>query len=289
MKKMNRRGFLRYLALGGLAAAGTGSGVYYVTAVEPFAVEIVEKDIPIPGLKPGLNGLRAAQISDLHMGLWISREQLEHVAALVLAQKPDLVFITGDSLTDGGDVRRALDDLEAALAGLARSIPVYAVLGNHDHVVGWVGLQEVYDRLGIHLLTDEIQPFQRNGDVLYIAGLDSAFGHYARRRIAMLINRVPTDGPLIGLVHEPDIADYTASFGKIALQVSGHSHGGQVNFPLLGRLVLPEMGQKYPAGLYQVKGMLQYTNRGIGMYHLPARLNCPPEITVFTFIPAAAG
>ncbi len=287
--KINRRAFLRYLAFGGLVTVGGGSGVYYSTAVEPFAVEIVEKRIPLPGLKPGLDGLRAVQISDLHMGLWISRAQLQHVVTLVLAQKPDLVLLTGDSLTVDGDMQKALIDLEAGLSGLAQNIPVYAVLGNHDWGEGMEELRELYAQLGIQLLVDAIEPFDRNRDILYIVGMGNALARNARNNFASFMEGVPAEGPMILMAHEPDIADYTASLGRFALQISGHSHGGQVKLPLLGRLVLPWMGRKYPAGLYRVKEMWLYTNRGIGMFHLPARFNCPPEITVFTFTPAAAG
>lgn len=278
---MNRRRFLRNLIYTGLAVAGGGSGLYYATAVEPFSVEVVEKQICLPGLHASLNGLRAAQISDLHMGMWISREHLQSVVSLILEQKPDLAFITGDCLTAGGDLNRALADLEAALSGLVAMIPVYAVLGNHDHNQGQFQLRKLFLKLNIELLVNSVQPFTRDGAVLYIAGLDSIQGW---PRLSRLVKDFPSDGPAILMAHEPDVADRTALTGKFAFQISGHTHGGQVKFPLLGRLVLPTMGRKYPAGLYQVKDMLLYTNRGIGMFHVPIRINCPPEISLFTFV-----
>ncbi|MBE0695491.1 MAG: metallophosphoesterase, partial [Anaerolineaceae bacterium] len=94
---------------------------------------------------------------------------------------------------------------------------------------------------------------------------------------------VPKNFPAILLAHEPDVAIYTSKIGKFGLQISGHSHGGQINLPLLGPITLPEMGMLYPAGLYTLGDLLLYTNRGIGMTHIPIRMNCPPEITVFTF------
>lgn len=83
------------------------------------------------------------------------------------------------------------------------------------------------------------------------------------------------------MAHEPDFADTSAATGKFDLQISGHTHGGQVNLPLLGPPVRPYLGQKYPIGLYKIGNMFQYTNRGVGMARLPIRFNCPPEITIF--------
>src|SRR5512133_1880821 len=251
MRRVNSRGFLRELAYVSAALVLGGPGIY-ASAVEPFAVEIVQQRIPLPGLNPGLSGLRAAQISDLHMGMWISRAQLERVVSLVLEQKPDLVFITGDCLTIGGNLDRALADLEAALSPLARQLPVYAVLGNHDRDAGGkLQLRALYKKISIFEMRNLIQPYRSGANVLYIAGIESVTGGHPR--LYNILQEAPSDGPMILMVHEPDIANYTASSGKFALQISGHSHGGQVNFPLLGRLVLPWLGRKYPAGLYSVK------------------------------------
>jgi predicted MPP superfamily phosphohydrolase len=281
---MSRRRFLRNLALTGLAVSG-GSGMLYATAVEPFLVEVVNQRIALPGLKEGLRGLRAAQLSDLHMGLFISRDQLQNVVSMTLEQKPEIVFITGDSLTVQGDSNRALADLESALSVLSAQVPVYAIYGNHDLSDRPASLRKLYEKLNIQLLVNDLLPFHRNGDVLYIAGLDSLTA--GRPQVARLAAAVPADQTAVLMAHEPDIADRTARTGKFALQISGHTHGGQVNLPLFGPLVLPEEGRKYAAGLYHVGEMLLYTNRGIGMMHLPVRINCPPEITIFTFEPAA--
>jgi predicted MPP superfamily phosphohydrolase len=83
------------------------------------------------------------------------------------------------------------------------------------------------------------------------------------------------------IAHEPDFADISAATGKFDLQVSGHSHGGQVVIPFLGAPILPHLGRKYPSGLYTVGNMFQYTNRGLGANRLSIRWNCPPEVTIF--------
>jgi predicted MPP superfamily phosphohydrolase len=94
------------------------------------------------------------------------------------------------------------------------------------------------------------------------------------------------DSAAILLAHEPDFADISMRTNRFDLQVSGHSHGGQVVFPFYGPPILPYLGQKYPSGLYRVGSMLQYTNRGVGMIDPPIRFNCPPEITMFELQPA---
>jgi len=277
MKSMNRREFLQALAGGALITGGVN--LIYASMVEPNAVEIVEQEIALPGLQPGLFDLRIVQISDLHMGMFVSRAQLERVIDLVLAQKPALTLITGDYLTEGGDDVRALDDLSAVLGRLTAHAPVMSVLGNHDYGKNETALRAVLREQGIIILENAVLPFERGSDRIYIAGIGSiSTGHQELKRVA---GSTPRDAPAILMAHEPDMADYSAPSHKFSLQISGHSHGGQINLPLLGRPVLPWMGRKYPAGLYRVRDMWQYTNRGIGTVYLPMRYNCPPEITVF--------
>jgi len=105
----------------------------------------------------------------------------------------------------------------------------------------------------------------RHGDVR----LDEVIAHLEENSAAIL------------LVHEPDFADESAATGKFDLQISGHTHGGQIVIPFLGPPVLPPSGRKYPSGLYKVGDMLQYTNRGVGTDTVSVRINCPPEITIF--------
>jgi len=109
---------------------------------------------------------------------------------------------------------------------------------------------------------------------------------YKMNRLDQVLASLPADGAAILLAHEPDFADTSAAAGRFDLQISGHTHGGQINLPLIGPPILPEMGQKYPSGLYNIGDMLLYTNRGVGVTTVNARFNCRPEITVFTLEPA---
>jgi predicted MPP superfamily phosphohydrolase len=119
-------------------------------------------------------------------------------------------------------------------------------------------------------------------DVLYLAGLDDGWSGRPDLNAA-LANR-PAGAPVVLLFHEPDLADQTSLDGRISLQLSGHSHGGQIRLPRRGALLKPYLGWKYDLGLYQLNGMWLYTNRGIGVTNEPIRYNCPPEITQITLI-----
>jgi predicted MPP superfamily phosphohydrolase len=104
-----------------------------------------------------------------------------------------------------------------------------------------------------------------------------------------LLAGLPEHGAAILLVHEPDFADHSAASGRFDLQLSGHSHGGQVIIPFIGPPIVPYLAQKYPLGLYQVQNMLLYVNRGLGMARLKVRFNCRPEITVITLRAGGVG
>jgi predicted MPP superfamily phosphohydrolase len=218
------------------------------------------------------------------MGGWMNRTRLENVVRTVLAEAPDVVAITGDYLLGHGwdEARQqALEDIAVALRPLAESssIPI-TVMGNHDH---WTDVQKIRDKLqeiSIHDLSNNVLTIPRGDASLYICGMDSVYAGHGD--LEQTLSQLPPDAMAILLCHEPDFADISAASGRFDLQISGHSHGGQVVLPLLGPIRTPRYGRKYPLGLYQVGEMYQYTNRGVGMAIPPIRFNCRPEITVFT-------
>jgi hypothetical protein len=125
---------------------------------------------------------------------------------------------------------------------------------------------------------------EHNGGLVYLAGLDDGWSGHPDLDTAL--QGAPDQAPVVLLCHEPDLADRYAADGRVALQLSGHSHGGQVRLPGKGPLVLPFLGRKYDFGLYHVGGMWLYTNRGLGCISVPYRYNCPPEVTHFTLVRA---
>jgi predicted MPP superfamily phosphohydrolase len=132
---------------------------------------------------------------------------------------------------------------------------------------------------GITELTNAVFTLKRGQDSLHLCGVDDLWE--GSPRLDDVIAQLSGDSTAILLAHEPDFADTSAATGRFDLQLSGHTHGGQVVLPVLGPPILPYLGRKYGSGLYKVGEMYQYTNRGVGMARLPIRINCPPEITLF--------
>ncbi|MFN8411942.1 MAG: metallophosphoesterase [Anaerolineales bacterium] len=287
-KKLSRRDFLRILKSLFLSVFAINTGMaFYELFSEPGWVEVKTLKIPLENLAKVFSGLRIVQISDLHMGGWMDRERLIHVLNMVKEQKPDLIVITGDFVfghawSDNLDI--IAKDFVQELSQITTEYPVFGVMGNHDH---WTDVEKVRIMLqesGVVELRNDFRTLERDGEILHIAGVDDV--SLNKQRLVVLYAVLPKTGPAILLAHEPDYADETSKSGRFGLQLSGHSHGGQVVFPFIGPLVLPYLGRKYHTGLYKVREMWQYTNRGVGMTSPFVRFNCRPEITVIELQPA---
>ena len=245
-----------------------------------FAVERVQ--IRLKRLPGAFSGFRIAQISDIHIGGWITPDRLEQATELVAAEKPDILVITGDFLKGRSFSemeKQGLRDLGRILSPLASSVPTFAVLGNHDYWTNPDAIREMLRQCGITDLTNAVYAVTREEEKFYLCGVDDI--RHGEVRLDKVMAQLDDNSAAILLVHEPDFADESAATGKFDLQISGHTHGGQIVLPFIGPPVLPPSGRKYPSGLYKVGNMLQYTNRGIGTDTVSVRINCPPEITVF--------
>ena len=241
-------------------------------------VDVNNFSLQLPRLAPEFDGYRLIQISDFHIGTWIDRSRLEEAVSMVNHQHPDLVAITGDFVTYHPKKHAA--DLVTALRKLKASDGILAVLGNHDH---WTDAREVRKLLhqaGIIDLSNDVYTLKRGDSQLHFAGVDDYMYHLDR--LDIVLDRLPEEGAAVLLAHEPDFADISAASKRFDLQLSGHTHGGQIRFPVIGPPYLPRYGKKYWHGMYRVGEMIQYTNRGLGTGELPIRLNCQAEITVFT-------
>jgi uncharacterized protein len=256
----------------------------YIRAIEPRWVEVTQKSVVLPQLDPAFEGYRIVHISDPHLGPWMDGPRLRALAEIANQQAANLIVITGDFLS--GKASHLEQDIRHGLEILNAPDGVLAVLGNHDHWNQHGSLTQMLTQLGIGVLNNSVNTLRRNGSALHLAGVDS---HMAQRAdLPKVLQQLPANGCAILLAHEPDFADISAASGRFDLQLSGHSHGGQIYLPLLGSLFYPRYAHKYPRGMYKVGSMLQYTNRGLGMVHMKLRFNCRPEVTVFTLHSALA-
>jgi predicted MPP superfamily phosphohydrolase len=264
-------------ALGGALLGGA----VYARKVEPEEVEVVSVPLILPRLDGRFDGYRIAQISDLHADDWMTPGRVLSLVDLVNAEEPDLVLITGDFATYSRlhSKIRHVPDLVAPLKRLRAPNGSFAVLGNHDHKTNAQVVRRVLAASGVTELCNTVVTVRRGGASLHVCGVDSVLEGVSRPE--RVLERLPKEGAAILLAHEPDVADEVAATGRFDLQLSGHSHGGQLGLPLLRFPFLPKLSRKYPVGLYRVGKMFLYTNRGLGA-HPRFRFACRPEITVFT-------
>jgi predicted MPP superfamily phosphohydrolase len=285
-RAVTRRDFLRLLKFTGLELALlTFGGGFYMSKFEPNWLEVTNIKLKLPRLPKSFSGFRLVQISDLHFGGWMDVERLDEVLSAVSSLSPDLLAITGDFTL--GHFRRSEQedreryaDLVRVLSNYSGEYPTVGANGNHDDWVNPSVMQWIFQSSGMFDLNNTVYVLKSGGESLYMAGVDNIW--YGRDQLDLVQAQIPRDECAILLAHEPDFADTSARDGRFDLQISGHSHGGQIVLPFVGPPVLPRLGRKYPQGLFQVGNMFQYTNRGVGMIPPYLRFNCRPEITVFT-------
>lgn len=273
-----RRRFLKLGAAAAVAGLGTSG---YAYAIEPTHPKVTKHDIQIDGWPQSAAGLKIGQLSDLHCQDPRSVARTALAARMLLALKPDIVFLTGDYISNdqgtdwAGASAHALSPLAAAPHG------VFAVLGNHDYAEGHSAeVAGALEAAGFHVLRNRSVPMPGVAGV-WLVGMESLCV-FAINPVQALAG-VPADALRLLLVHEPDYADEAPP--GFALQLSGHSHAGQIRLPGLPPLHCPEYGQKYPEGLQQAKNHRVYTSRGVGMMGPQMRLCCPPEVTLLTIYP----
>lgn len=277
---LSRRNLLRrFASLTAVGAASGGGAFGYGSLLERHWVQVVRQDIYLPNLPEAMDGFRIAQLSDLHLEPWTTAEQIAEAVKVTNALTPDLIVITGDFLTNSA---RPAGRLAEVLADLQAPHGVLGSLGNHDVWHQPAVLTKHLAQKQIEILRNQGLRLHTPKGSLFIAGLDSAWAGKPNVRPALL--EWKTHEPLVILAHEPDSADQVTKSELPALQLSGHTHGGQVCFPFLTPIALhlPAWGKKYAHGHHQVGKLQLYVNRGIGCVGLPVRFACPPEVTEIT-------
>jgi hypothetical protein len=276
-----RRRFVR------LAAAAAGAAIAADSILfEPNRPRVVRQDIALRRWPARLEGFTLALLSDFHYDPYFSEHPLHAAIGMVNGLRPDLVVLTGDFVTAPGLSRGRETFRQAALTAepCARLLQqmqaahgLWAVLGNHDCFTNPGVVAGALRTQGIQVLANRSAAIESSGVRFWLGGVDDVLGGGAD--LDSTLRQVPEDEATILLVHEPDYADYVAR-RPVDLQLSGHSHGGQVRIPFLGPLYLPRMARKYVWGLYRIGGLTLYTNPGLGTLGVPVRWNCPPEITL---------
>ncbi|WP_158260617.1 metallophosphoesterase [Pleurocapsa sp. CCALA 161] len=250
----------------------------YGIKIEPNWIEVVPIQLTIPHLDPAFDQFKVVQISDLHSGRYMPESRFARIIQLVNQQQPDAIAITGDIVSKHS--RFQAEKLQQQLSQLQAKTVIVAVLGNHDHSEKIKLLKRILVQSKIDNLDNQVYIVERGSKKLAFAGIDDPY--WGKPNLNKILDHLPEQVPTIFLVHEPDYIETSAKTHKFALQLSGHSHGGQIRIPFFAPLVLPYGGRKYFVGLNQVEDTITYTNRGLGMTNLPMRIGSRPEITVFT-------
>jgi predicted MPP superfamily phosphohydrolase len=258
-----------------IAIAGAAL-ITYATLIEPRWLQVRKQRVYARSLPHVFNGLRIALLTDLHVGRGTPLSLIERAAALAMHERPDLIALTGDFTTD---TARSFDHVFRALSALTAPLGVYAVPGNHDHVVGIEKWQSALrQQHNIRDLTNAYVLHERLGARLCVAGIDDIYEGMPKLHLPPLSARDFT----ILLAHSPDQAERTRrETDGVDLILSGHTHGGQVQLPALGP---PLNSSGYPdlyvEGLRRRPWTQVYTSRGIGTVGLPVRFLARPEVTL---------
>jgi len=270
---LTRRGMLKKGAMafvGGSVLARSG----WLEATElPMVRRVI---ISHPLLPPAFDGLRIAQVSDLHAGVFMPPERLERVRALIERLAPDVVAFTGDQL----DRRQVDADLFVhGFAGVDAPLGVYGILGNHDHLASPRLALAAMEAVGITPLVNESVTLRRGSSSIALAGVDD-------------LDAIPGWGPDFGIVGRSDAPFHlllchqpggwrAARAAGADVTLAGHTHGGQIALPSRG-VNLARLSTPYVAGPYQRGDQILYVSRGIGVGAIPLRFGVPPEIDLVT-------
>lgn len=284
-EQITRRTFIKRAVGTALTAAGLGTGGYfYAREVEPRMLDITRHTIKNAALPSGFDGVRLIQFSDTHIGFQYTMEQLKQLITQINKLNPDLIVFTGDLIDDPrhfGEKNRLISILSHLNAPLGK----FAVYGNHDH--GGYGsdlYKQIMEQSGFSLLLNTSANINLlDGSSIWIAGIDDAM--LGRPDLNACMANIPNNSYTILLSHAPDKAEEAAEH-PIHLQLSGHSHGGQIQIPFYGPLVTPPFAEKYVEGFYTAgsnNDLTLYVNRGLGTTRLPFRFLSQPELAIFTF------
>lgn len=280
----SRRAFLNKLA----KFAGTpllfGGGAFgYGSLLERHRVEIERHEIKLALGERAPTKLRALTMGDFHFDPLYEVDYVAKCVTLANSLKPDVIFLTGDYVTGTSD---RINEFAGLLAKLSPRSGIYACLGNHDHWANAARITSALETAGVQMLVNQHTRVQCADGELVVAGLQSVWA--GKPEWSQAARGLRKDERAVILVHEPDYAHTLSEDRRIALQLSGHTHGGQVRVPFYGALRLPLWGRKFQSGFYDLDALKLHVNRGIGTIAIHVRFFCPPEISCFDIINTGA-
>lgn len=282
-KKLSRRIFLKQI--GAISFTGlltTTLGYMYARYMEPRQLAIQKHIITHPLIPKGFNGTKIVQFSDTHLGFYYSLNQLNDLVTEINYHSPDIVIFTGD-LIDNPKQYKQPEHIMNILKKIDAPLGKLAIYGNHDH--GGYGTdmyRNIMENAGFQILQNDVRIIKLlDKSEIILAGLDDCI--LGKPSFDTLSKQMKHDCYTILLAHEPDVAVKAAQY-HYHLQISGHTHGGQIKLPFFGPLYTPPLGKKFIEGFYEVnnKKMMLYVNRGLGSTRLPLRFLSKPELTIFT-------
>jgi predicted MPP superfamily phosphohydrolase len=251
----------------------------YAWLVEPYWLEVTRPVVQLPNLPAELDGFTIAQLSDFHLLRGATeREPVFRAIEATNRARPDAVVLTGDYLGERGALAR-LDEVLARLA--AR--PAFAVFGNHDYRFGRLqrrAMFKLFEEAGITVLDNIAAPVARGSSQLWFVGVGD--GHTSHDRLSdALVGLTDADRPRVLLTHYPDLLLEIAQV-RFELALAGHTHGAQVRLPYLTGLALRGSDTRFTSGLFSVRGIPLYVNRGLGTSTYRIRFGARPELTLLT-------
>lgn len=256
--------------------------VIWALWLEPASLHNEVHDLRVSGWRTECNGLRIAVLSDLHVGSpHNDLSKLEKIVTTTLAAEPDIVLLTGDYVIHGvfGGQFTPPEEIASSLARLAAAKPVYAVLGNHDWWYNGGRVMSALESAGIYMLEDASTLVTKGDCRFWLAGISDLWE--GAHDVKTALQDIPESVLVVAFTHNPDI--FPEIPPRVTLTIAGHTHGGQVYIPGVGRPITPsKYGQRYAIGHVIEDGRHLFVSSGLGTSILPVRFLVPPEISVLT-------
>ena len=270
---------LRWLALAG--ALVVAAPLVWGFALEPASLRNEDYEIALPDWPASCDGLRIAVLADLHVGSpFNGLDKLDRIVALTQHANPDLILLAGDYVR-GVRAGRFVppNEIAAALRHLSAPLGIWAVLGNHDWWFDAPSVRAALDAVGIPMLEDGATRIRRGECAFWLAGISDLWE--SRHDVDGALAQVIDSAPVLAFTHNPDIFPDVPA--RVSLTIAGHTHGGPVYIPFVGRPVVPSRyGERYAIGHVVEGGRHLFVSPGLGTSIIPIRFLVPPEVSVLT-------